>query len=210
MSSDDVAALLDAAADALHGQVLTREQLVHKLLTRTGSPHLEAQLRSGWGALLRPLAWMGYLCYGPSQRNRGLLLTQDADELAGTRPARAVRLLPAFDQYVLGPGTGDARIIRPSRRSQISKTAGWISPVVLVGGRIAGVWSFDGGTLAVGLFDEESQKASREPLEAEGRAHRPVPRPRAARVHRARVNARRSRHGANRLGARLVAGWNLP
>jgi hypothetical protein len=31
--------------------------------------HLEEQLRSGWGAVLKPLAWQGYLCYGPNRAN---------------------------------------------------------------------------------------------------------------------------------------------
>ncbi len=35
----------------------------------------------------------------------GFLLTEDVEELSGTSPTQTVRLLPAFDQYVLGPGT---------------------------------------------------------------------------------------------------------
>jgi hypothetical protein len=57
-------------------------------------------------------------------------------------PARhlAGRLLPAFDQYVvtatrqaehLLPGPFKARVYRPQ---------GWLSPVLLVGGRMEGVW----------------------------------------------------------------------
>jgi hypothetical protein len=34
---------------------------------------------------------------------RRLILTEHADELASTRPSATVRLLPGFDQYVLGP-----------------------------------------------------------------------------------------------------------
>jgi hypothetical protein len=33
------------------------------------------------------------------------VLAEDVDELAAARPGNAVRLLPGFDQYVLGPGT---------------------------------------------------------------------------------------------------------
>lgn len=54
--------------------------------------------------------------------------------------SRTVRLLPAFDQYVvtatlqaehLLPGPFKARVYRPQ---------GWLSPVLLVGGRMEGVW----------------------------------------------------------------------
>jgi Winged helix DNA-binding domain len=84
------------------------------------------------------------------------LNADDVDALAATKPATAktVRLLPGFDQYVLGPGTNAAAIIPPARRSEVSKTAGWISPVVVAGGRVVGVWEAKAGELAVRLFEE--------------------------------------------------------
>ncbi len=80
-------------------------------------------------------------------------LAADLDELQATRPTTVVRLLPGFDQYLLGPGTGDPRILDPARRRLVSRTAGWISPVVVAGGRVAGVWELDGDTVAVRLFE---------------------------------------------------------
>jgi hypothetical protein len=74
------------------------------------------------------------------------LLADDVDELAGTptpspeASAATVRLLPAFDQHVLGPGTAATEIIRPERRKEISRAAGWIAPVVVDVGRVVGVW----------------------------------------------------------------------
>ena len=64
------------------------------------------------------------------------------------------RLLPAFDQYVLGPGTKDPMIIDPGRRAAISRTAGWIAPVVLSGGRVAGTWDLNGSRVNATLFPE--------------------------------------------------------
>jgi hypothetical protein len=63
-------------------------------------------------------------------------------------------LLAGFDQYLLGPGTSDPQIVPPARRKLVSKAAGWISPVVLEGGRVAGVWDLDGDSLAVTVFEE--------------------------------------------------------
>ena len=144
-------------------------------------------MRSGWSTLLKPLAWQGDLCYGPSKGTRvtftvpevastrwkgipepdeaapraiaaylgaygpttaesfgawlaggwfgkrrlrewfseiedGLeevdvdgqrtvVLAEDLDDLASAAPTDAVRLLPGFDQWVLGPGTKDALVV---------------------------------------------------------------------------------------------------
>jgi hypothetical protein len=48
----------------------------------------------------------------------------------------------------------------------VSKAAGWISPVVLDGGRVAGVWEIDRETVAVSLF-AESDAIDRGALAAE-------------------------------------------
>jgi hypothetical protein len=82
------------------------------------------------------------------------MLAADVDALARTRPSREVRLLAGFDQYVLGPGTGDGRIVAPDRRKAVSRTAGWISPVVIHEGRVAGVWELTDDTVDVRPFPE--------------------------------------------------------
>jgi hypothetical protein len=172
-----------AVREALEGTFLTRDELVTAVIAQRGLEHVGKALRSGWGTLLKPLAWQGDLCYGPSRGSRvtfmrpeaassrwaGIpdpdeaapvaifayvgaygpatidafgnwlaggwfgkrqlrtwfsalghrlaevevdgerahVLAEDLDELASARPTTAVRLLPGFDQYVLGPGTAD-------------------------------------------------------------------------------------------------------
>ncbi|HEX9495786.1 MAG TPA: crosslink repair DNA glycosylase YcaQ family protein, partial [Candidatus Limnocylindria bacterium] len=210
--------------------VLTREELIAAIVVRRGLGHVGDALRSGWGTLLKPLAWQGDLAFGPSQGNRvtftlpdsasarwaGLpepeaaaptaiaaylgaygpatfeqfghwlaggwlgkkqlrvwfhelgprlaevdvdgdrryILAKDLDELASTRPTRTVRLLPGFDQYVMGPGTRDGHVTPVKRRSAVSKQAGWISPVVLSGGVVRGTWDIDGHAARVTWFSE--------------------------------------------------------
>jgi Winged helix DNA-binding domain len=73
------------------------------------------------------------------------LLAEDIDELTGTAPTAAVRLLPAFDQYVLGPGTAATEILDRDRRTEVSRAAGWISPVVVAAGRVPGCGTATGG-----------------------------------------------------------------
>ncbi|WP_036501272.1 winged helix DNA-binding domain-containing protein [Nocardia aobensis] len=228
----EVKALTDAVAELLDGgAVLSRAELVDELLRERRFATMGEQLRSGWGALLKPLAWQGVLCHGPARGSsvtftaparavtgwtglppadvaaahliraylgvygpgtpeafnawllRGALRkttvrqwfselgaeltevdvegrrtwirTEDADELAATDPTDTVRLLGPFDQYVLGPGTTDPILLPPAHRTEVSRTAGWISPLVLVGGRIAGTWETVDGTLTVSMFDGE-------------------------------------------------------
>lgn len=88
--------------------------------------------------------------------------TEDLDELAAAKPTKALRLLPGFDQWVLGPGTEDPRIVAPARRAAVSRQAGWISPVVVRGGVVVATWELDGGTIRVGWFAE----AGRTPVKA--------------------------------------------
>lgn len=226
ITRDELRAVTDAVGEVLPGRCLTREELAADVARRLGSPHLEERLRSGWGALLKPAAWRGLLCFGPDRgRNvtfvsprewlgterlqpapdpeaaRGAVLQRFLDahgpatsvdfarwfgtepaaarrlfthhaehlaavDLAGSRAwltrqaaadiadaaaARDVRLLPGFDPYVLAPVSHRAHVIPDGFLSRVSRTAGWISPVLLVGGRIAGVWRHERqqGTVAV-------------------------------------------------------------
>lgn len=82
------------------------------------------------------------------------LRSEDADALAAVRPSREVRLLAGFDQYVLGPGTADARLVPAQHRKDVSRAAGWISPVVVHGGRVAGVWAFTDTAVEISLFKD--------------------------------------------------------
>jgi winged helix DNA-binding protein len=228
--------------DALDGAVLSREELVAVVARARGLAHVADGLRSGWGTLLKPLAWQGDLCFGPSRGtrvtftrpgaasrqwtgvpdpeeaaplamrgyfatygpatveafgdwlaggwfgkrklrawfselgdsvtevdvagDRAYALTEDVDELAATRPSAAVRLLPGFDQYVLGPGTGDAHVVPSAHRAQVSKQSGWISPVVVRGGVVCGTWELDKDVVRVAWF-AESGRLPRSALRAE-------------------------------------------
>jgi winged helix DNA-binding protein len=86
--------------------------------------------------------------------DRAYVLAEDLDELISTKPTRAVRLLPGFDQFVMGPGTGDGHVVSARRRTAVSKQAGWISPVVLAGGVVRGTWGVAGERLQIAWFKE--------------------------------------------------------
>jgi len=58
---------------------------------------------------------------------------------------------------VLGPGTEDTHIIPAGRRSAVSRTAGWIAPVVIVGGVVRGTWTLDADRVAIEWFKESGK-----------------------------------------------------
>ncbi len=230
ITTKQIEGLRRAARVALADGPLTREELVGAIVAQRGFRHVGEALRSGWGTLLKPLAWQGDLCHGPSQGTRvtfmlpesastrwsgvpdpedaapmairaylgaygpatmdafgnwlaggyfgkrqlrawfgelepqlaevdvdgqrAFVLAEHLDELVATPPTTAVRLLPGFDQYVLGPGTGDARVVPAPRRAAVSRQAGWISPVVVVVGRVAGTWELDGNQARISWFGD--------------------------------------------------------
>jgi len=66
-------------------------------------------------------------------------LTVDVAELSSGESAQSVRLLPAFDTFVLGHANRD-HLVEAAHRSRVYRTAGWVAPTVLAGGRVVGTW----------------------------------------------------------------------
>ena len=80
-------------------------------------------------------------------------LAEQVAGIASTTAKEAVRLLPAFDPYVIGSARDVPAILAPEHKARVHRPQGWISPVLLVDGRIEGVWSYErgGGRLNVRL-----------------------------------------------------------
>jgi hypothetical protein len=68
------------------------------------------------------------------------MLATDLSHLARQAPVPSALLLPGFDPYLMGHSSRD-HLVERAYLSRVSRTAGWISPVVLVDGRAAGTWS---------------------------------------------------------------------
>jgi hypothetical protein len=84
---------------------------------------------------------------------------KDVPRIAGIRAEPAVRLLPNFDAYVMG--------FRPREQlhdkrfaDRIFRKGAWISPVVLVDGRAAGVWGYQRGKRGVEVTIEPFERLS--------------------------------------------------
>jgi winged helix DNA-binding protein len=67
-------------------------------------------------------------------------LASDLKQLTGVAHDSSVRLLPSFDPYLMGHNSRD-HLFEPAYRPRVSRTAGWISAVVLVDGRVSATWS---------------------------------------------------------------------
>jgi hypothetical protein len=68
------------------------------------------------------------------------LLHEDLDELAQPHLEQPViRLLPYFDTFLLGHKQRD-HLVGVEQHSSVYRAQGWIAPVVLVNGRVVGVW----------------------------------------------------------------------
>ncbi len=200
--------ITEAVGQATRGRLVTRQELAEEVMRITGISHLGDKLRQGWGSMLKPACYRGYLCFGPNKwqntqfthpetrvdsseadvfvarkyfgaygpatflefarwlqvgkvRTRAIMKAA-ADELAEVRikgetawmlrkhvkaaqrtePVETVRLLPAFDQYVFASGLRAHRLLPEGMRPRVYKNQGWFAPVLLVDGRMEGVWSF--------------------------------------------------------------------
>ncbi len=219
VTMEQLDALTEAVAAALDGCVLTREELAAKL----GAAGAQIG-QSSWGTILKPAAFSGHLCFGPSVGQRVRFTRPDtwlgppsrptpdpqaataevtrrflsaygpatAHDLArwwggggvtaarqwiaalgeevapvdveGTGawmlkthlreareagPGRSVRLLPGFDPYVVGASYHAGRLLPAGLRGRVFRPQGWISPVLLVNGRMEGTWRHEGKGSAV-------------------------------------------------------------
>jgi len=77
----------------------------------------------------------------PVENEKVFILARDHEELRNDLNAPILRLLPAFDPYLLAHAEKDHRL-EDSHYKRVFRQAGWISPVILLDGRIVGLWSY--------------------------------------------------------------------
>jgi hypothetical protein len=74
---------------------------------------------------------------------QGWMLAEALKPMRTLKAVRSVRLLPNFDPYVVALARQSDFLMPAAYRDRVYRAQGWISPVVLVNGRIAGVWEYD-------------------------------------------------------------------
>ena len=100
------------------------------------------------------------------------MLAADAEAAAALDPPSSVRLLAAFDPYVVGSVRTDTDVLAEQHRPRVHRPQGWISPVLLVDGRIAGVWRHE---RAKGRIRVQIEPFARVPTRGSRRAPRSRP-----------------------------------
>lgn len=78
----------------------------------------------------------------PGDKKNCLLLREDVAVLNSGPAAKAsIRLLPNFDSYLLAHRDKD-HLLSANHYKRVYRNQGWISPVLLIDGAVAGVWSY--------------------------------------------------------------------
>jgi hypothetical protein len=89
------------------------------------------------------------------------MLAEHVSEVEVAEPSGVVRLLPAFDHYVVAAPRDREAVLAEVLKRRVYRPQGWLSPVLLVDGRIEGLWRHErnGGRLIVEIkpFDEQPE-----------------------------------------------------
>jgi Winged helix DNA-binding domain len=147
-------------AEAALREIARRHLAVHGPATREDLRRWWATTPAAAGKLLRSLEGAVEV---EVDGERLWMLAEDATAAAGLGPASGVRLLPAFDQYVVAATLQAERFLDGPFRDRIYRPQGWLSPVLLVDGVMAGVWRHErkGRRLAVSVEPFRRLGASR-------------------------------------------------
>jgi Winged helix DNA-binding domain len=192
VTREELAQLVDAVGEALDGRILTREELAAEVARLTGSPKLGEKLRESWGALLKPAAALGRLCFAPS-RGQQVRFTRPDRWLGGWRehdPDEA--LLEVIRRFLAASG--------PVTREDVTRWWG-VPSAAQVQKRIEGLGE------EVTVVDVDGTSAYLLAADAPGLARAVPVGPAAARLR----PVRRHRHPAGRpADARAVQGADLP
>jgi uncharacterized protein YcaQ len=95
------------------------------------SPAAGGRLISGLGEEVTPVNLEGAEYWA---------LTDTVSALAEASPTKSVRLLPGFDPYIIGSTRHATKLMTGDFKARVHRPQGWVSPVLLVDGRIDGVW----------------------------------------------------------------------
>jgi hypothetical protein len=81
---------------------------------------------------------------------RGLVRADDAEALAAPSQEHEARLLPGFDPFTNELPRRVDSVLTPTDHDAVHRTAGWVTPVVVIDGRIGGTWEIESGPSGAG------------------------------------------------------------
>jgi Winged helix DNA-binding domain len=126
------------------------KEVARRFLTRYG-PATREELAKWFGSPSPAVCgrWIKALGDEVTETEFGWALADDVAGIEAAAPSGVVNLLPAFDQYVVAAPRDERATSAPER---IYRQGGWFSPVLLVDGVMAGVWSLEGSTVTIDPF----------------------------------------------------------
>lgn len=71
---------------------------------------------------------------------RGFVRREDVEALGRATPSHALRLLPGFDPFTNELPRKVESVLGEAVHARVHRTAGWVTPIVVVDGRLAGTW----------------------------------------------------------------------
>jgi len=138
------ASWLRSVLSAVDPQMATAE-ITRRFLAAYG-PATYHDLARWWtgGGLSVAREWIAALsdevCPVDLEGTRAWILAVHVREMRELELPKSVRLLPAFDQYVIGASFHAERLLPAKPRNCVYRPQGWISPVLLVNGFMQGTW----------------------------------------------------------------------
>ena len=83
---------------------------------------------------------------------RGLVRAVDVGALDAATPDHAVRLLPGFDPFTNELPRRVDSVLGDTHHDRVHRTAGWVTPIVVIDGRVAGTWEIANGRAGAGTI----------------------------------------------------------
>lgn len=81
---------------------------------------------------------------------RGLILREDVAALAAASADHAARLLPGFDPFTNELPRRVDSVLGDAHHDRVHRTAGWVTPIVVVDGHVGGTWEIENGKAGAG------------------------------------------------------------
>ena len=82
---------------------------------------------------------------------RGLVREADIEALAAVSHAHEARLLPGFDPFTNELPRRIEGVLDAANHDRVHRTAGWVTPIVMIDGRVTGTWELANGKAGAGV-----------------------------------------------------------
>jgi hypothetical protein len=83
---------------------------------------------------------------------RGLVLESDVGALGAVSPEHPARLLPGFDPFTNELPRRVDSVLDPADHDRVHRIAGWVTPIVVINGRVMGTWEVENGKAGAGTI----------------------------------------------------------